>query len=429
MKVRLDHIGVAVRDVAEALAFYRDALGLEVEGIEEVASQRVRAHFVPLGNASLELLEATTPESTIAKFVERRGPGLHHVTLRVDDIDLALAELKQRGVRLIDERARPGAEGARVAFIHPAAAHGVLVELKESTVRTDDRPFHASDSATQTVRRFTVGDLEIVSLYDGYFRVDGGSMFGVVPRPMWSAVAPADGRNRIQLAMRPLLIRGRRTVLIDAGIGGKEDARFADIYALDRAKHLDHALAEAGVAPDEIDVVVATHLHFDHAGGFTIRDASGRLRPRFPRARYVVRRGEWEDAVHPHARSRAAYLADNFAPLAAAGVLDLVDEDATVMPGVRVRRAAGHTAHHQMIWAESGGHCAAYVGDLIPTVAHVPEAWITAFDLFPGETLTTKQACLDEALARGALVFFPHDPVVAAGYVHEVDGRRRVHPV
>jgi methylmalonyl-CoA epimerase len=132
MKVQLDHIGIAIDDLAAALAFYRDALGLEIEATEDVGSQRVRAHFVPLGNASLELLEATSPESTIARFVERRGPGLHHITLRVDDIDAALAALKARGVRLIDERARPGAEHARVAFIHPSAAHGVLVELKES---------------------------------------------------------------------------------------------------------------------------------------------------------------------------------------------------------------------------------------------------------------------------------------------------------
>ena len=131
MKARLDHIGIAVGDLAAALAFYRDALGLEVEASEEVASQRVRAHFVPVGGATLELLEATAPDSPIATFVGKRGPGLHHLTLRVDDIRAALAELKARGVRLIDQEPRPGAEGALVAFIHPASAHGVLVELKQ----------------------------------------------------------------------------------------------------------------------------------------------------------------------------------------------------------------------------------------------------------------------------------------------------------
>ena len=131
MKVTLDHIGIAVTDLAAALAFYRDALGLEIEAPEEVASQRVRAHFIPAGEAALELLEATAPDSPIAKYVEKRGPGLHHITLRVDDIRAALEQLKARGVRLIDESPRPGAHGSLVAFIHPSSAHGVLVELKQ----------------------------------------------------------------------------------------------------------------------------------------------------------------------------------------------------------------------------------------------------------------------------------------------------------
>ena len=131
MKATLDHIGIAVSDLAAALAFYRDALGLEIEAPEEVASQRVRAHFIPAGDAALELLEATAPDSPIAKYVEKRGPGLHHITLRVDDIRGALEQLKARGVRLIDESPRPGAHGSLVAFIHPSSAHGVLVELKQ----------------------------------------------------------------------------------------------------------------------------------------------------------------------------------------------------------------------------------------------------------------------------------------------------------
>ena len=131
MKATLDHIGIAVGDLAQALAFYRDALGLEVEPPEEVASQRVRAHFVPVGDSALELLEPTAPDSPIAKFIEKRGPGVHHVTLRVDDIREALARLKARGIRLIDESPREGAEGALIAFVHPASTHGVLVELKQ----------------------------------------------------------------------------------------------------------------------------------------------------------------------------------------------------------------------------------------------------------------------------------------------------------
>ena len=131
MRATLDHIGIAVKDLGAALAFYRDALGLEIEPPEEVASQKVRAHFIPVGEASLELLEATAPDSPIARYVDKRGPGIHHITLRVDDIHAALARLKDKGIRLIDESPRPGAEGALIAFVHPASTHGVLVELKQ----------------------------------------------------------------------------------------------------------------------------------------------------------------------------------------------------------------------------------------------------------------------------------------------------------
>ena len=420
MKAVLDHIGIAVRDLNAALAFYRDALGLEIEAPEDVISQRVRARFVPVGNASLELLEATAPDSPIAKYVEKRGPGLHHITLRVENIAGALAQLKGRGARLIDEQPRPGAEGALVAFIHPSSAHGVLVELKQGA------PMPAEASG---VTRHTLGDLELISLHDGLFRLDGGSMFGVVPKPLWSAKAVPDERNRIRLAMRPLVVRGERTMIIDAGIGDKEDAKFRDIYGVDRAMSLDRSLAEAGLSPEDIDIVLATHLHFDHAGGFTTRDASGRIRPRFPRARYIVRRGEWDDATHPHERNRASYRPDNYAPLADAGVLDFVDEDQTIMPGVRVRRTGGHNMHHQMVWIESAGRRAAFVGDLIPTTAHLPEAWIMGFDLYPMDTLAAKKAFVQEAVERRDLVYFEHDPLVAAGYITEESGRRHVTPL
>src|SRR5471030_2014233 len=159
MKAILDHVGIAVKDLPAALAFYRDALGLEVEAPEEVASQRVRAHFLPVGDAKLELLEATAPDSPIAKYVDKRGPGLHHITLRVDDIQAALAQLKARGARLIDEQPRSGAEDALVAFVHPAAAHGVLVELKQSAI-ANQSAFRIPKSAIQ---RYTVGDLELIS--------------------------------------------------------------------------------------------------------------------------------------------------------------------------------------------------------------------------------------------------------------------------
>ena len=435
MKAVLDHVGIAVKDLGAALAFYRDALGLEIEASEEVASQRVRAHFVPVGESSLELLEATAADSPIAKSIEKRGPGLHHITLRVDDIRAALAQLKSRGARLIDEQPRPGAEGALVAFVHPSSAQGVLVELKQSPPLVG-RDFGraglvkspGATNRTDQITRYTLGELELISLCDGFFRLDGGSMFGVVPKPLWEQKATPDARNRITLAMRPLIVRGVRTMIIDAGLGDKQDEKFLDLYGVERARNLDHSLAEAGLAPEDIDIVLASHLHFDHAGGFTARDASGRVRPRFPRAQYIVRRGEWDDATHPHERNRASYLPDNYVPLAEAGVLQFVDDDQTIMPGVKVRRTGGHTMHHQLVLVESGGKTAAFVADLMPTTAHLGEPWIMGYDLYPMDTLSAKKAFLKEAVLREMLVFFEHDPVIATGYIREQDGKRRIVP-
>ena len=255
MKAVLDHVGIAVKDLAAALAFYRDALGLEIEAAEDVSSQRVRAHFIPVGESKLELLEATASDSAIARYVEKRGPGLHHITLRVDDINSALAALKQRGVRLVDETPRAGAEGALVAFIHPSSAHGVLVELKQSLPSHEPRAASHESGATSPeprdasrVSRFTLGELELVSLCDGFFRLDGGAMFGVVPKALWQNSTAPDEKNRILLAMRPLIVRGVRTMLIDAGLGDKDDQKFHDIYGVDRSRNLDHTLAEAGLS-------------------------------------------------------------------------------------------------------------------------------------------------------------------------------------
>jgi methylmalonyl-CoA epimerase len=447
MKAVLDHIGIAVGDLGAALAFYRDALGLEVEASEEVASQRVRAHFIDVGDGrvnrgggvpaervrgagdagvKLELLEATAADSAIAKYVGKRGPGLHHITLRVDDIAAALAHLKARGTKLVDEQPRPGAEGALVAFIHPSSAHGVLVELKQLREPTIQSEISNLDSE---ISRHTVGDLEVISVCDASFRLDGGALFGIVPKVLWSSTFPSDDQNRVEIAARQLIVRGVRTMLIDAGFGDKADETFLERFAVNRRRNLDHALADAGVAPEDIDIVLATHLHWDHAGGFTVRDRAGRLRPRFPRARYVVRRGEWEQATRPDERSRGSYTPDDFVPLMDAGVLELVADDQTIMPGVRVRRTGGHTMHHQMVLIESEGRRAAFPADLMPTTAHVAQSWIASIDLFPVETLTAKQAFVKEAIEHRTLIFFDHDPRTPAAYITEHNGRPSVQPL
>jgi glyoxylase-like metal-dependent hydrolase (beta-lactamase superfamily II) len=290
-----------------------------------------------------------------------------------------------------------------------------LVELKQASPQPP---------APSPVRRYQLGDLELISLFDGYIRLDGGAMFGVVPKPLWEKHAPPDDRGRILLAMRPLIVRGMRTMLIDAGLGDKDDAKFHDIYGVDRSRNLDITLAEAGLRPDDIDIVLASHLHFDHCGGFTYRDASGAIRPKFPRAQYVVRRGEWEDATHTHERNRASYLPDNYVPLAGAGVLQLVDDDVTIMPGVRVKRTGGHCMHHQIIYIESKSETAIFAADLVPTTAHLPNAWIMGYDLYPMDTLAAKKAFFADVAEKNALVFFEHDPSVAAAHIREDKGKR-----
>jgi methylmalonyl-CoA epimerase len=421
MRVVLDHVGIAVSDLQASLAFFKDVLGLHVEMSEEIASQQVRAHFLSTGQSTLEVLEPTAPDSPIARYLDKRGPGMHHVALRVDDIDAALAHLKSRGIRLIDERARPGAEGALVAFIHPSAAHGVLVELKQPAPKVE---------LFKTVGRRTLGDLELITLADGFFALDGGSMFGTVPKNLWEKRLPPDDSNRIPLSMRPLVVRsGKHTMIIDAGCGDKMDAKSAQIYKLDRRYHLDHALAEAGLTVEDIDIALASHLHFDHVGGFTAKGKGGAIVPRFPKAKYIAHRAEWADATHPHERNRASYLQENFVPLKDAGVLTLVDDEAEIIPGVRYRRSGGHTAHHQVVTIESGGKTAVFTADMYPTSVHVPDPWLMGYDLYPMDTLAFKRAFAPEAIAREYLLFFEHDPSLAAGYLREKGGKRFVERV
>ena len=274
-----------------------------------------------------------------------------------------------------------------------------------------------------------LGDLELYSLSDGLFRLDGGAMFGVVPKPLWSRRAPADERNRISLTMRPLLVRtSRHVVLIDAGVGDKLTGKERDIYAIDQTTNLHASLASVGLSPSDIDVVIASHLHFDHAGGFTVF-GDGRVAPVFPRARYVIRRQEWDDATHPHERNRASYVEAAYEPLAEAGVVDFIEADGDVLPGISVWRTGGHTMHHQLIRIESGGRTAVFVADLMPTTAHVDEPWIMGYDLYPMDTLTYKKRFLREAIDGEYVIFFEHDPGIAAGVIRERDGRKTVEVV
>ena len=225
-----------------------------------------------------------------------------------------------------------------------------------------------------------------------------------VPKPLWTRRIPADERNRIPLAMRCLLIElDGITILVDNGLGNKEDDRFQDIYGVENRgdpTRLEDSLRSLGIEPGDIDLMVNTHLHFDHAGGNTLR-SGGDLRASFPNARYVMRRGEWEVAHSDNPRIRASYLTHNFQPLAGEGKIDFIDEDTLIAPGVRLVSTPGHTAFHQSVLVEMGEETVFYLGDLVPTRAHVGLPWIMAYDLDPLATLDQKSRWLTRAADEG----------------------------
>jgi glyoxylase-like metal-dependent hydrolase (beta-lactamase superfamily II) len=278
------------------------------------------------------------------------------------------------------------------------------------------------------VQTFTIGRLKVHAIQAGGQQLDGGAMFGVVPKPLWERRIRADERNRIPLGMRCLLIEhDRGLVLIDNGAGNKENQKFHEIYGVENAGDGGRTLLEDGfrslnLRPDDIALMIDTHLHFDHAGGNTWRDEGGVVRPTFPNARYVVQRGEYEWATHTNERTAASYFPHNFEPIVAAGQFDFVTGEAEIWPGIRVLPTPGHTPHHQSILIESDGAKALYPADLMPTSLHVPLPWIMGYDVEPMRTLESKRAVLKRAVEEEWLVIFEHDAFVASGRV-QVDGK------
>ena len=283
------------------------------------------------------------------------------------------------------------------------------------------------------VRTRTVGDLTVHALEAGLQRLDGGAMFGVVPKPLWERRIEADDRNRIPLALRCLLIETPDAlVLVDTGIGNKEDEKFTEIYGVANAgspTRLEDAIREAGHAPEDIDIVLNTHLHFDHAGGNTQidpDDPDGPPVPAFPGARHIVQREEFEFAHSENERIRASYMLKNFDPVHEAGLWDFVDGPQEIVPGVGVIRTPGHTPYHQSVVLESGGETACFVADLVPTSAHLPLPWIMGYDLEPLVTLEQKRVLLEKARIEEWLLIFEHDPVVPWGRLERDETRPKL---
>jgi len=284
------------------------------------------------------------------------------------------------------------------------------------------------------VHSFAVGGLRCHTLETGLQRLDGGAMFGVVPKPLWEKRAPPDERNRIPLAMRCLLVEHPDgLVLVDTGVGDKDDAKFHDIYGIENRgpggqTRLDLALAKLGFTPADVRLVVNTHLHFDHAGGNTrltgeaapfLDTGEFGAEPAFPNATYVVQRGELEFARRTNERTRASYIPRNFEPVSVANRWRLFNGDGDVVPGLSLRVTPGHVPYHQSVVVRDAGETAVFLADLIPTAAHLPLPWIMGYDLEPLKTLESKRALLRDAVAGGWLLVFEHDPAIALGRLEE----------
>ncbi len=268
--------------------------------------------------------------------------------------------------------------------------------------------------------QWTIDDLEVSVVSGGRMRMDGGGMFGVVPKPLWSRTVTADDQNRIALDTNCLLIRtGDRCLLVDSGYGGKGSDRQRRHFDFEEGEPLLRNLAAMGVRPDDIDTVILTHLHFDHAGGCTRRGDADGLEPVFPRARYFVQRGEWEDATSGAPEFAGQFLSDDFIPLGDADAIDLIDGDTEVVPGVRCRLIGGHTRGHQILALGSGDRPILYLADLCPTAAHLPTMWSMAYDLFPLDVRRTKPRILAEVVASGCPVLFGHDPTTKGATLEE----------
>ena len=262
-----------------------------------------------------------------------------------------------------------------------------------------------------------IGDFELIAVSDGLYNLDGGAFFGVVPKMMWQRKMPADEKNLIASGLNSIVVRtGKHTVLIETGIGNKLSERMAKIYR-QPAKLLEN-LASAGIKPEEIDIVINSHLHFDHCGWNTIRQGNSVV-PAFPNAVYFAQKGEWEHGRHQYERDAISYISDNYDPLIASGQMRLIEGDQQIVPGISVEIFPGHTAHMQAIVIESGGATACYISDLIPTTAHIDLTWVMAFDLDPLQTIASRKRYYARAIPEKWLTLFTHDPLTPWAQIEE----------
>jgi glyoxylase-like metal-dependent hydrolase (beta-lactamase superfamily II) len=264
----------------------------------------------------------------------------------------------------------------------------------------------------------TIGPYEVNALETGRFALDGGAMFGIVPKPIWSKFHPADERNRVELAMRVLLIRdGKRNILVDLGIGTKFSPKLVDIYRVDQKRFsLESSLRRCGLKADDITDVILTHLHFDHAGGATEK-LGAEVRPTFPNAKYYVQKAHWQLALKPTVKDRGSFMSDDYVPLHDAGKLELVDGEFEIFPGIGLVVVNGHTDAQQLVRIWRDGISLLYCCDLVPTAGHLPYPYVMAYDLRPLLTVEEKKKLLGQAHEERTVLIFEHDPFIEAATI------------
>jgi glyoxylase-like metal-dependent hydrolase (beta-lactamase superfamily II) len=266
------------------------------------------------------------------------------------------------------------------------------------------------------MHQLTLGNFELSIFSDGTYPLDGGAFFGVIPKVMWSRKVECDDRNYVTAGLNSLLIRtGSHNVLVETGMGNKLSERMIKFYG--QPAKLLYNLAAAGIAPEEIDIVINSHLHFDHCGWNTVRDRSGKIVPTFPRARYYAPEGEWQYARHPSERDAISYLPENYDLLVESGQMTLLKGGEEIVPGISVKTFPGHTAHMQAVLARSRGQTACYISDLIPTAAHIDITWGMGFDLYPLDTIESKKRYYAQAIPEKWLTVFTHDAKKPWAYV------------
>lgn len=268
------------------------------------------------------------------------------------------------------------------------------------------------------VKNFILGDFELLFLRDGAFWLDGGGYFGIVPKVIWQKLIYSDELNRVKLHINPLLVRiGTHNILIDPGLGNKYSDKQKNIFNMDYEPSLEQSLAEINMTTDDIDVVVATHLHFDHVGACTKFDSSGNVIPTFKNAGFYFQKDEWEDATHPNERTKGSYFLENYVPLKEAGLAKFIEGNSEIVPGISVEVTGGHTKHHQIIFIKSKGETAVYFGGIVPAVTHLKIPYTMGFDLDPITIMEKRKELYGRAIKENWLVCLEHDPENRAGYI------------